>query len=54
MKDKFKNIDKIDDIMRNPGKVPYIDKSEIAKYTPAARNAMPKPDLVETKKILGR
>ena len=31
MKDKFKNIDKIDDIMRNPGKVPYIDKSERAK-----------------------
>ena len=54
MKDRFKNIDKIDDIMKNPGKVPYIDKNERAKYTPAAKNAMPKPDLVETKKILGR
>ena len=54
MKDKFKNIDKIDDIMKNPGKIPYVYDSERAKYTPAPRNAMPKPDLVETKKILGR
>lgn len=54
MKDRFKNIDKIDEIMKNPGKVPYVDKNERAKYTPASRNAMPKPDLVETKKILGR
>ena len=54
MKDRFKNIDKIDDIMKNPGKVPYIDQNERAKYTPAARNTMPKPDMVETKKILGR
>lgn len=54
MKDRFKNIDNIDEIMKNPGKVPYLDKNERAKYTPAAKNAMPKPDLVETKKILGR
>lgn len=54
MKDRFKNIDKIDEIMKNPSKVPYVDKNERAKYTPASRNAMPKPDLVETKKILGR
>ncbi len=54
MRDKFKNIDSIDEIMKNPGKVPYIDNYKREKYTPAARNAMPKPDLVETKKILGR
>ena len=54
MKDRFKNIGNIDEIMKNPGKVPYLDKNERAKYTPAAKNAMPKPDLVETKKILGR
>ena len=41
-------------MMKNPGKVPYIDHNERAKYTPAAKNAMPKPNLVETKKILGR
>lgn len=54
MKDRFKNIDNLDEIMKNPGKVPYLDKNERAKYTPAAKTAMPKPDLVETKKILGR
>ena len=40
--------------MRHPGKVPYIDKTKKIKYTPAAKTAMPKPDLVETKRILGR
>ncbi len=54
MKDKFKNIDSIDEIMKNPGKVPYIDNYKREKYTPASKTAMPKPDLVETKKILGR
>lgn len=54
MKDKFKNVDNINEIMKNPGKVPYIDRYDRAKYTPASKNAMPKPDLVETKKILGR
>ena len=54
MKDRFKNVDSVDYIMRHPGKVPYIYKNEKVKYTPAAKTAMPKPDLVETKKILGR
>lgn len=54
MRDKFKNIDNIDEIMKNPGKVPYIDQNQRAKYTPAPKTAMPKPNLVETKKILGR
>lgn len=54
MKDKFKNVEGFNEMMKNPGKVPYIDHNERAKYTPAAKNAMPKPNLVETKKILGR
>ena len=54
MKDKFKNVDNIDEIMKNPGKVPYIDDASRKKYTKAPKTAMPKPDLVETKKILGR
>ena len=54
MRDKFKNVDNINFIMKNPGKVPYIDKNQVEKYTPAPKSAMPKPDLVETKKILGR
>ena len=47
-------IDNIKEIMKNPGKVPYIDKYQREKYTPAAKTAMPKPDMVETKRILGQ
>lgn len=54
MKDKFKNIDDIDQIMKNPGKVPYIDKYQREKYTPAAKTPMPKPNFVETKKLMGQ
>lgn len=54
MRDKFKNIENIDEIMKNPGKVPYIDNYGREKYTSAPKTAMPKPNLVETKKILGR
>ncbi len=54
MRDKFKNIDSMDEIMKNPGKLPYLDQNQRAKYTPAAKTAMPKPNLVETKKILGQ
>lgn len=54
MKDSFRNIDKIDDMMRNPGKVPYIDKSQKIKYDPAPKTPMPKANFVETNKILGR
>ena len=54
MKDRFKNVDSIEQIMKNPGKVPYIDKYSREKYTPARQSAMPKPNLVETKKILGK
>ncbi|MBR1425259.1 flagellar biosynthetic protein FliQ [bacterium] len=54
MKDKFKNRDDIDYIMKNPGKIPYIDKYQREKYNKASNQPMPRPDLVETKKILGR
>lgn len=54
MKDKFKNVGSINEIMKNPGKVPFVDKYQREKYTPAAKTAMPKPDLVETKRLMGR
>ncbi len=54
MNDKFKNQSNIDEIMKNPGKVPYIDKQQKNKYIPASRTPMPKPDFVETNKIMGR
>lgn len=54
MKDRFKNIDKIDDIMKNPGKVPYIDNYQREKYNASPRTPMPKPNMVETKRMLGQ
>ena len=54
MKDSFKNVPDVKEIMRNPGKVPYIDKQQKIKYDPAPMAPMPKANLVETNKILGR
>ena len=54
MKDKFKNQDKFNDIMKNPGKVPYIDKSQKIKYDAAPKAPMPKGNFVEINKMLGR
>ena len=53
MTDKFKNQPTIE-LMKNPGKVPFIDQQQKTKYLPSPRTPMPKPDFVETNKILGR
>ena len=54
MSDKFKNNSEINDIMKNPGKVPFIDHQQKPKYISSPGIPMPKPDFVETNKILGR
>ena len=55
MKDSaFKNVPDVKEIMRNPGKVPYIDKNQKIKYDPAPQAPMPKANFVEINKILGR
>ena len=54
MKDRFKNIESVDYIMKHPGKVPYLDQNTKEKYGAASRTPMPKPDFVETKRIMGR
>ena len=54
MKDSFRNTDEINDIMKNPGKVPFIDNQQKMKYLKSPRTPMPKPNFVETNKILGR
>ena len=54
MTDKFKNVPDINEIMKNPGKVPFIDNQQKIKYMKNPRNPMPKPNFVETNKILGR
>ena len=54
MRDSFKNVPNVKEIMKNPGKVPYIDKQQKIKYDPAPMAPMPKANFVETNKILGR
>ena len=54
MNDRFKNQPTINEIMKNPGKVPFIDRNSKLKYTPAPRIPKPRPDFVETYTILGR
>lgn len=54
MSDKFKNQPTMNELMKNPGKVPFIDQNKKMKYLPSSRTPMPKPDFVETNKILGR
>lgn len=45
---------KTKDLMQNPGKIPWVDRQEKNKYTPAIQGANPRPNLIETNKILGR
>ena len=54
MKDSFKNVPDVKELMKNPGKVPYIDKQQKIKYDPAPKAPMPKANFVEINKILGR
>ena len=54
MTDRFKNQPNLNELMKNPGKVPFIDKSQKIRYDAAGRNPRPKPNFVETNKILGR
>jgi flagellar biosynthesis protein FliQ len=54
MSDRFKNKDTINDIMKNPGKIPFVDQQQKTKYIQSQKTPMPKPDFVETNKIIGR
>lgn len=55
MKDTISpNSGKTKELMQNPGKIPWADRAEKSKYTPAYQGANPRPNLIETNKILGR
>ena len=51
--DKFRNNKDIDYLMKNPGKIPFIRNEERIKDLPSSRMPNPRPDLVESKKIMG-
>ena len=52
--DKFKDVPTVNEIMKNPGKVPYIDKGQKIKYQTAPKAPMPKGNFVEINKMIGR
>jgi len=52
--DSFKNVPDAKEIMKNPGKVPYIDRQQKIKYDTAPKPPMPKGNFVEINKMLGR
>ena len=52
--DKFKNVPNVKEVMKNPAKVPYIDREQKIKYTSAPKAPMPKGNFVEINKMLGR
>lgn len=54
MNDKFDNQSSIDEMMKNPGKVPYVYNDQKIRYDAAPKSASPRPNFIETKKILGR
>ncbi|EKE03705.1 MAG: Flagellar biosynthetic protein FliQ [uncultured bacterium] len=44
----------IDNMIKNPGKVPYGDKKEGLSVTKTDKTPISRPNFVETKKLLGR
>lgn len=54
MKDKIETQKDIKELMKGKGKGSYLDEDQKMKYFHAPKSQMPKPNLVETKKILGR
>lgn len=54
MNDKFKNQPSMEEIMKNSGKVPFIDQQQKTKYFSSPQTPMPKPNFVETNTIMGR
>lgn len=53
-KESFKNVPNANEIMKNAGKVPYLDKNQKLRYDTAPKTPMPKGNFVEINKMLGR
>lgn len=53
MSDAFKRTGEFTELMKNPGKPPFIDRQQKIKYDPNRNPPMPKPNFVETNKIMG-
>lgn len=45
---------KTEKLLKNPGKIPWAEKQDKSRFTPTKKGANPRPNLIETNKILGR
>lgn len=55
MQDKINpKSDEINTIMRNPGKLPWVEKQSKDKYTPRSNGSDPRPNFIEINKLIGR
>lgn len=55
MQDKLDGSQKdLKEIMKNPGKLPWVDRAEKSTYDSARRGANPTPSFIEKKKIMER
>ena len=54
MKESRFQKQEIGNIMRNPGKIPFIDNNEKIKYHPSDRMPNPSPNFIERKRIMER
>lgn len=54
MQDGFKQKSNMEQLMKNPGKIPWSQNTEKADYTKSDRSANPAPNFIERNKIMGR
>lgn len=54
MYDKVDKNGKVENIMKNPGKIPWADKLEKEQSAKRPNGANPTPNLIERNKIMGR
>ncbi len=54
MQDGFRQKSTIDEVMKNPGKIPWSQNTEKPGYTRSEKGANPAPNLIERNKIMGR
>lgn len=52
--DKYPHNMQLRDVLRRPSDAPFIDRTGKLKYDKSPRTPMPKPNFIETNKIIGR
>ncbi len=52
--DSFRNVPSVNEVMRNPGKPPFVDNQDRVRYNSASKVETPHPNLIERNKIMGR